>query len=91
MIVAPYYRDAMLFKYMMFDKGEFALDDKIYYALRPEQLQGFRNMPGMDIVETWFLQGHWPVRSHREIEAMVAMETLARVYSFPYPIRRWYT
>jgi len=90
MIIAPYYRDAELFKQRMLDKGEFAYDDKIYVAFRPEHLRGFRLGSGMDEVEAWFIQGNWPCRYSEDVERMVEMETIARIYSGG-EIRRWFT
>lgn len=90
MIIAPYHRDAMLFRGEMLRKGEFDPDDIIYVAIRPEHLRGYRLGEGMDEVQTWFLQGHWPCRHHEDVARMVEMEDLARVYSRN-DIRRWFT
>lgn len=90
MIIAPFYRDAKLFERMMYDKGEFQSGDKIYYAQRIEHLRGMRLGEGMDQVQTWFLQGHWPCRTHGEIDQMNIMEHLAKIYAEG-DIRYWFT
>lgn len=90
MIIAPFFRDAMRFKEMMLRKGEFSPEDKIYVAYHPEQLRGFRLGEGMDEVQTWFIEGNWPVSRRADIDRMIAMMNLARAYSGG-DIRRWYT
>ena len=90
MIVAPYYRDASLFIQDMILNGEFQPGDKLHIAIGPGGLRGFRLGEGMDEVQTWFLQGNWPCSTHEDVDRMIEMETLARVYSGG-DIRRWFT
>jgi hypothetical protein len=80
LIIAPIFRQARLF---MDDMGFYPRECKV--AREPMHLRGLR----LDTWEVWWLDGLWPCRTHEDVNRMLEMKTLARVYGAD--IHHWWT
>lgn len=81
MIIAPFYRQAVLFAR---DMG-WARDEYRAIIADPMKLRGYR----LDAWEVWWLDGLWPCRTREDVAKMEHMMMMARFYGAD--IRRWYT
>jgi hypothetical protein len=80
MIIAPFHRQAELF---IKEMGFYPPECKV--AREPVHLRGYR----LDQWEVWWLDRMWPCRTHEDVEKMLHMKMLARMYGAD--IHHWWT
>lgn len=84
LIICPVFRQAVIFcQDMGWPHPERHPDIRV--AMKPMDLRGMR----LDRWEVWWLDRLWPCRTHEDVEAMLNMKMLARMYGAD--IHHWWT